>query len=115
MTYAGRCHCGGVRFGLRTERITGGIRCNCSLCTRRGAMMSSRYFTPDELAIESGETLKVYRWGEKLVDHWFCGTCGVYTFHNATERPGHYRVNLGCLEDVDPLSLAIELVDGRSF
>jgi hypothetical protein len=114
-TYLGRCHCGAVRFRLVSEAITQGKRCNCSICVRKGAVMSVRYFTPDEIRVEGGDALAVYQWGDKLVNHWFCRTCGIYTFHDATEMPGHYRVNLGCIDEIDPLSLAIELVDGRAF
>jgi hypothetical protein len=42
-------------------------------------------------------------------------SCGVYPFHDATVRPGEYRVNLGCIEGIDPLSLPIETIDGRAL
>ena len=38
MEYHARCHCGRVRFSFRSSKITAGIRCNCSLCVRRGAV-----------------------------------------------------------------------------
>jgi hypothetical protein len=113
--YLGSCHCGAVRFRFMSEPITRGKRCNCSICVRRGAVMSVPYFTPDEIQVEGLDALTLYIWGDRMVNHWFCRTCGIYPFHDGTERPGHYRVNLGCVEGVDPLALAIELVDGRSF
>lgn len=44
-----------------------------------------------------------------------CKTCGIFTFGELTEKPGHFRVNLGCVEGVDPLGLEITLIDGKSF
>ena len=40
-TYHGSCHCGAVSFTFGAEEITGGRRCNCSICLRRGAVMSA--------------------------------------------------------------------------
>lgn len=114
-TYRGRCHCGAVRFELTGEAITRGKRCNCSICLRRGAVMSVPYFGPADIQIVGHDALTCYRWGDHLVNHWFCRTCGIYTFHEPIEQPGHYRVNLGCVDEIDSLSLPIELVDGRAF
>jgi hypothetical protein len=115
-TYRGSCHCGAITFRLRSDAITTGVRCNCSMCARKGAVMSSRYFSPEEFeALDGIESLAVYRWGDRMVNHYFCRTCGVYPFHDATTKPGHYRINLGCVDGLDPLTLAIELIDGKSF
>ena len=51
MEYKARCHCGRVRFSFRSPEIKTGRRCNCSLCVRRGAVLSFTYipaadFTP---------------------------------------------------------------------
>lgn len=116
MTYMGGCHCGDVAFRFESESIETGVRCNCSICTRKGAVMSTHYFPPDRFTLLQGrDALSVYRFGDRTVNHWFCGRCGIYTFHDTTERPGRYRVNLGCVEGIDPLALRISLIDGRSF
>lgn len=115
-TYSGHCHCGAVRFTIHlSEPITRGLRCNCSICVRKGALMSVPYFTPDEMTVEGMDALALYVWGDKMVFNRFCRTCGVYTFHDTTNAPGHYRVNLGCIDGLDVLSLPFDLVDGRSF
>src|ERR1700751_4568038 len=98
-TYEGRCHCGAVRFRFRSEEITRGIRCNCSICIRRGALMSEAYFGPPELELLEGKDgLAVSLWGDRMVNHYFCRTCGIHPFHDTTEKPGRLRVNLGCVE-----------------
>jgi len=115
-TYRGRCHCGAVRFRFRSEPITTAVRCNCSICIRKGTLMSARYYAPEEFEERVGlDALTVYRFGDRLVNHAFCSTCGVHPFHDATVKLGHYRVNLGCLEGFDPLYLPVELIDGKSF
>ena len=114
--YRGTCHCRAVRFAFRSEEITSGVRCNCSICIRKGAIMSSRYYEPaDFIELIGLEQLSLYRFGDNVVNHYFCKTCGVYPFHDATVHAGHYRLNLGCIEGVDPLVLPIKLIDGRSF
>jgi hypothetical protein len=30
-------------------------------------------------------------------------------------KPGHYRINLGCVEGVDALALPVEVFDGASL
>jgi hypothetical protein len=115
-TYSGSCHCGAVRFRFRSGPITTGCRCNCSICIRKGAVMSSSYVQRDDFEmLEGSERLAIYRFGDNLVNHYFCPRCGIYPFHDATVKPGEYRVNLGCVDGLDPLALEIRLIDGRSF
>ena len=115
-TYRGSCHCKAVRFAFVSEPITSGRRCNCSICARKGAVMSVRYVPREDFTeLEGLDALSCYRWGDGLVNHYFCRVCGVYPFHDVTTRPGEYRVNLGCVDDLDVLSLDVEVIDGRSF
>jgi hypothetical protein len=115
-TYTGSCHCKALRFSFRSDRITRGVRCNCSICLRKGTVMSPTYIPPNDFeSLEGTESLSVYRFGDRECNHYFCRICGVYPFHEPVAEPGHYRVNLGCLEDLDVLALPIEIIDGRSF
>jgi hypothetical protein len=115
-TYRGRCHCGAVRFAFTSEEITEGRRCNCSICIRKGAVMSVRYIPRADFSeLEGLDALSCYHFGDAVVNHYFCRTCGIYPLHDTTVRPGEYRVNLGCIEGLDPLALPIEVFDGRSF
>lgn len=115
-TYSGHCHCGAVRFRFRSEELTSGLRCNCSICIRKGAVMSPKYYPPEVFEELVGlETMATYLFGDNMVHHFFCKTCGVYPFHDATTNPGHYRVNLGCIDGLDVLSLPVKVLDGKSF
>jgi hypothetical protein len=113
-TYKGSCHCGAVRFSYQGETIEKGLRCNCSICERKGALMSSEIIAPEAMQIDAEEgALGLYQFGDKVAKHYFCKRCGIYTFHQTIRKPGHYRVNLGCIEGVDPLTLAFDVFDGK--
>jgi hypothetical protein len=123
-TYSASCHCGAVRFTFTSEEITSGLRCNCSICIRKGIVMSSSYLRPSAVEVEGEEHLSRYQFGDKDVNHFFCRTCGVAPFNTVASvppdypgpaRPGDYRINLGCVGDLDVLSLDIHVVDGRAF
>src|SRR5690348_6570158 len=123
-TYSGSCHCGAVRFRFRSAPITTGIRCNCSICIRKGIVMSSDYIPPDTFELEGEGSLAVYQFGDKDVYHYFCKTCGICPFSGVASLPDGYegrakvgdrRVNLGCIEGLSCLELEITVIDGRSF
>ncbi len=114
MHYEGKCHCGRVGFSFESEPIATAKRCNCSICRRKGAVMSSKYipasdFTPHANASDLAD----YRWGDRDVNHLFCKTCGIYPYHG--DATMGYRVNLGCVEGLDPLALEISIIDGRAM
>lgn len=114
MKYTARCHCGNIRFSFLSEKITEGKRCNCSICIRKGAVMSAKYFpAADFTPHEDMSLLSDYRWNDKMTNHLFCKTCGIYPYHGDAEYG--YRVNLGCVEQLDPLSLKISIVGGKSM
>lgn len=114
MHYQGSCHCGAIRFSFDADEITRGLRCNCSMCGRRGALMSPEPIPADEMKIEADEdALGLYQFGARTAKHYFCKNCGIYPFHETARKPGHMRVNLGCIEGVEPLELEAELFDGK--
>ena len=123
-TYTASCHCGAVRFTFTCEEITSGLRCNCSICIRRGAVMSSSYVRASDLQVEGREHLAVYQFGDKSMNHLFCRTCGIAPFstvasvppgYEGPARPGDHRVNLGCVHDLDVLSLTVQIIDGKAL
>ena len=115
-TYTGSCHCGKVTFTFKNEVITQGARCNCSICHRKGAVMSTFTLPPEQISIEAEEgTLGLYQFDTKVAKHYFCKTCGIYPFHQTMSKPGQYRINLGCLDDIDTEQLDIQLFDGKSI
>jgi len=114
--YEGSCHCGAVRFAFEGETITRGLRCNCSVCSRKGAMMTPEAISPERFFIEAEEgALGLYEFGAKTARHYFCRRCGIYPFHVTARKPGHYRANLGCIEGIDPFELEFDVFDGRAL
>jgi len=112
-TYQGRCHCGAVHFEVDTD-LARVVRCNCSICRRRGATMT----LVDEKQlriIEGQDSLTLYQFHTRNAKHYFCKVCGIYPFHRTRRFPDKYGVNLGCLEGVDIYALDTELVDGAAF
>lgn len=111
--WVGSCHCGAVRFRVAAE-IDELTRCDCTLCRRRGALMARVH--ESALTIEAGEDeLALYRWNTQVARHWFCRTCGIYTFHRKRAAPDHYGVNVGCLEGFDPRVYPFRLADGLTM
>ncbi len=111
--YQGSCHCGKVTFELVTD-LSPALRCNCSICKRKGIPMVTA--AEDSFKITAGEEfLTLYQFNSKVAKHYFCRVCGIYTFHNPRSNPALTRVNSGCLDGVDPLELATELINGAAL
>ena len=115
--YQGRCHCGAIRFSFSgPETIDRGLRCNFSICRRKGALMSSFAVAPDEMKITvDGDALATYSFGTQVAKHHFCKHCGIYPFHQTMRKPGYYRVNLGCVDGIDAAALPFDVFDGASL
>ena len=114
LTYTGSCHCKAISFEFKATPITEGLQCNCSICIRKNAIMSKHYIEPADFTLLSGEdNLAVYHWNDNDVNHYFCKTCGIYPFHDSIYEPGKYRINLGCVDGIEPRALTITEFDGR--
>ncbi|MDK2125894.1 GFA family protein [Chitinimonas sp. DQS-5] len=114
--FTGSCHCGAIRFTFRAAAIDKGLRCNCSICRRKGALMSAFTVAAEDLAIDAAnDALATYHFGTGKAHHHFCKHCGIYPFHQTMRKPGHYRINLGCVEGVDSCALPFEVYDGASL
>lgn len=115
-TYNGTCHCGAVSFAFTHEPVVAGVRCNCSICKRKGAVMSDFVLAADEITVKAKEdSLGMYQFDSKVAKHYFCKVCGIYPFHQTLRKPGHYRVNLGCIDSIDIFALPVEIFDGKSL
>lgn len=113
--YQGGCHCGQVRFEIETELNTA-IECNCSICTKKGAL--HHRVPPERFRLLSGqESLARYQSGTRIAKHWFCKHCGIHFFSNPRAAPEMFSVNVRCLDDFHALKDGIEIVqfDGRHW
>ncbi|MDH3388677.1 MAG: GFA family protein [Gammaproteobacteria bacterium] len=114
--YEGSCHCGAVRFSYDGDEITQGLRCTCSICRRKGALMSPEAIPVTDLKIDADPAdLGLYEFDSKIAKHYFCRHCGIYT-HNVTARfPDKCRVNLGCIDDLDTDGFEVLVFDGKNL
>ena len=109
------CHCGEVEAEVNVigslEKI---LRCNCSICKRKGAIMSM--VKNEEFKVTKGEKiLKIYQFHSKVAKHFFCSICGIYTHHHPRSNPAMTGFNLGCIDDIDTLKLDnINIIDGQN-
>jgi hypothetical protein len=96
MVRNGACHCGAIRFTADVGEPMRGARCDCSICSVKGAVTVG---TPlDGLEILAGEELlTLYQFNTKVAKHYFCSRCGTYTFHQRRSDPNTYGVNVACL------------------
>ena len=109
----GACHCGRVQFEVD---LPGGFedlsRCNCSMCARRGAVVTSVPLAAFRI-LKGAENLTLYQFNTKTAEHYFCATCGIYTHHRRRSNPTQFGVNVACIEGVNPFELGdIPTTDG---
>ena len=96
------CHCGKVEAEVKVpEKFEKIIRCNCSICKRKGFVMS--FIGPEDFKIIKGEDfLKLYQFNTNVAKHFFCTNCGIHTHANPRSNPKIYMINIACIEGVDP-------------
>ena len=115
MNYRGSCHCGKIAYEVEGE-IGAVIDCNCSICSRKGALLwfvpgaSMRLLTPEADASE-------YLFNKHHIHHRFCPTCGIHPYAVRTDGKGNAMaaINVRCLEGVDLSKLQVKPFDGRAL
>jgi len=115
MKYRGSCHCGKIAYEVEGE-IGPVIDCNCSICSRKGALLwfvpraSMRLLTPEGDASE-------YLFNKRHIHHRFCPTCGIHPYAVGTDPKGNAMaaINVRCLEGVDLSKLQVKPFDGRAL
>jgi hypothetical protein len=111
--FTGSCHCGGVLFRVNAT-ITELTSCDCSLCSRRNAVMAK---VPEQaLTLLAGEEiLTLYEWNTRRAKHYFCHRCGIYVFHRKRAAPDHFGVNVFCLENFDAALMPVRSTAGANM
>jgi hypothetical protein len=111
--HKGGCHCGNIGYEFDGE-IGEAMECNCSLCAKRGGLLSFVPAAAFTLAT-SREKLGTYRFNKHAIEHHFCPACGVSPFSEGKDRQGNMMVaiNLRCVEGIDPHTLKIKFHNGR--
>ncbi len=113
--HGGGCHCGRVRYEVETD-LGMVLSCNCSFCTKRGALWA--YVGPDQFNLLSGkDELADYQFNKKMIHHLFCRHCGVGSFSTGKGEDGSegIGINVRCLDGVDPEALTLTPYDGKKL
>ena len=109
------CHCGAVEAEINLDGdLAKVIKCNCSICKRKGAIMSM-VKNEDFKIVKGRDKLKLYEFHSKVAKHYFCSECGIYTHHKMRSKPDTYGLNVGCIDDIDQFKLDnVGLNDGHN-
>ncbi len=110
-----KCHCEAfeakINFTGKFEKI---LRCNCSLCKRKGAIMAMVQNSDFEIT-KGKDKIKIYQFHTKVAKHYFCSICGIYTHHHPRSNPKMTGFNLGCVEGFNTFELKNILInDGQN-
>lgn len=132
MTLIATCHCGATKIELPDLPLSA-KECNCSYCSRTGAVWG--YYKTGQMRFLAQDGEKSYSASDGMNQHHFCGNCGMQTWgdsldwasiYNADGTPKEgftsqslptersYAVNLRLVDDLDWSKIAVEKVDGRS-
>ena len=113
MKYAGRCHCGAVRFEVEAPAAVELERCNCSICAMSGYL--HMILPLANFTLLSGESeLQTYSFNSGVAQHKFCKICGIKPFYIPRSNPDGIDVNVNCL-DQPPADMTIVDFDGRNW
>lgn len=114
-SYSGGCHCGRVRFEVKADLAAPVISCNCSICSKKGSLLTFVAASDFEL-LQGEDALTKYQFNKKVIDHLFCSTCGVTSFARGRKPDGTpmVAINARCLDGVDPGKLVLHHHDGAS-
>jgi hypothetical protein len=109
------CHCGLIKAEINlTGSLEKVLNCNCSICKRKGAIMSM-VKNEDFKIIKGKDNSKLYQFHSKVAKHYFCSNCGIYTHHNPRSNPAMTGFNVGCIDEFDTFQLNEILVnDGKN-
>ena len=114
-TLRGSCHCGAVKFQVQADPAQGASRCNCSVCTKLGAL--GGIVKPEAFELMTPEAeLGVYEWGAKISKRYFCQACGTHCFgrgHLAEIGGDFVSFSYNTIDDFELSELSVVHWDGR--
>ena len=110
----GACHCGGIAIALARHPDYAND-CNCSLCTKSGAVWG--YYPSADVEIEGGTGRYVRTDRERpSVRLHFCPTCGTATHWTPTDATSdRMGVNLRLFPPGALVGIEVRYPDGRNW
>ncbi len=91
------------------------VSCNCSVCTRLGALWAHAESTEIQLHYEAGATI-AYSWGDKTLAFHSCKVCGCTTHWENLDLTKHTRmaVNFRMCPSGDIADFRVRKLDGAN-
>ncbi|ASY69333.1 GFA family protein [Sinorhizobium fredii] len=110
----GHCHCRAVRIAVPVRPETLGD-CNCSLCSRLGALWG--YYAPSDVTVsDENKHLVGYVQGDKTLTAFHCGICGCTTHWSPIGRgSAKMGVNLRMFDRSVWEDIPHRLIDGAAW
>ena len=94
------CHCDSVQLIFTMLNDLQKLRrCNCSICSRKNAVVASVKIANLEV-VKGKEFLSKYTFNTYTAKHYFCSKCGIYTHHQRRLDPSEYGINIACIEGI---------------
>ena len=79
-------------------------------------MMSADLIPPEKMEIfDANNVLRHYKFNTDRARHHFCSRCGIHVFVETRLNPGHFRINLGCVEGLEPFGLPEATYPGKEL
>jgi hypothetical protein len=114
MKHRATCHCGKVALEFDAD-IQGALSCNCSICSRSGALLM--FLPRDAVKVEAApDAMTTYTFNKHVIQHKFCKACGIKVLGEGVDPKGNNisAINVRCVEGLDLDKLKIQHYDGRA-
>jgi hypothetical protein len=121
MSIKASCLCGATQFEV-SETPTSVTECNCTFCSKRGALWA--YYLPDQVVDIKSDRKTVYTRDESTHKRFHCAVCGCSTYNEmyctwGENGPDFTRpqvaVNARLFDDFDLAAVPIEHLDGKNL
>lgn len=111
-TLAGSCHCGAVKFTVKSGKPEWLTSCNCSACQRFGALWLHEDASSIEIEADPDATL-AYMWGDNSLTFHTCKICGCTThWLPVDETSTRMAINACMIPKEDIADIRVRHLDG---
>ncbi|XP_051552574.1 centromere protein V [Myxocyprinus asiaticus] len=112
--HTGGCHCGAVRFEVRSAPDLHVFNCNCSICTKK---QNHHFIVPKSqfTLLQGSDNITTYTFNTHMAKHTFCKICGVQSFYTPRSNPDGFGVAPHCLDPGTVGSVTVEDFCGQNW
>ena len=114
ITHSGGCHCGRVRFQVRSPAEIEVLDCNCSICAMTGYLHLTVPAAQFRL-LRGEDALGCYQFNTGTARHLFCRVCGIKSYYVPRSHPDGFSVNARCLDPGTVTGMRVHQCNGREW